>query len=169
MRRNKGQRTFSTWLSILFIHFIYPLIFSYSTSCGWLGYDSDQLRSKLRDFIAQGWSRFKVKVGSSLEDDIRRLTVVREEIGWDRLLMVDANQKWDVQESIEWMQKLAHFKPVWIEEPTSPDDVLGHATIAKALAPLGIGVATGEMCANRVIFKQVIIFFSSNFLLWECM
>lgn len=127
----------------------------YSTSCGWIGYDSELLRRKLRDFIAQGWSRFKVKVGGSLEDDIRRLTVVREEIGWDRLLMVDANQKWDVQESIEWMQKLAHFKPLWIEEPTSPDDVLGHATIAKALAPLGIGVATGEQCANRVIFKQV--------------
>ena len=73
----------------------------------------------------------------------------------DRLLMVDANQKWDVEEAISWMQKLAQFKPLWIEEPTSPDDVLGHATIAKAMKPLGIGVATGEQCANRVVFKQV--------------
>ncbi|OQV20915.1 Mitochondrial enolase superfamily member 1 [Hypsibius exemplaris] len=129
---------------------------AYSTSCGWLGYDSDLLRQKLRAFIAEGWTRFKVKVGSSVEDDIRRLTIVREEIGWERLLMVDANQKWDVQESIEWMQKLAHFKPLWIEEPTSPDDVLGHATIAAALKPLGIAVATGEQCANRVIFKQLL-------------
>lgn len=129
--------------------------FRYSTSCGWIGYDSDLLQTKLRGFMKHGWTRFKVKVGSSLEDDIRRLTIVREEIGDEKVLMVDANQKWDVSEAIVWMQELAQFKPLWIEEPTSPDDVLGHATIAKALKPLGIGVATGEQCANRVIFKQV--------------
>lgn len=127
----------------------------YSTSCGWLGYETELLRHKLRAFMQAGWTRFKVKVGRSLEDDIRRLTVVREEIGWERLLMVDANQTWDVQEAITWMKQLAHFKPLWIEEPTSPDDVFGHATIARALEPLGIAVATGEQCANRVIFKQV--------------
>ncbi|XP_055356685.1 mitochondrial enolase superfamily member 1-like [Paramacrobiotus metropolitanus] len=129
---------------------------AYSTSCGWLGYESDLLRKKLRTFIRAGWTRFKVKVGGSLDDDIRRLTIVREEIGYDKLLMVDANQKWDVPEAISWMQQLARFKPLWIEEPTSPDDVLGHAAVAKALAPLGIGVATGEQCANRVIFKQLL-------------
>jgi L-fuconate dehydratase len=104
--------------------------------------------------LEKGYTAFKIKVGRNLNEDIERCRLLREEIGWDNKLMVDANQIWDVQEAIEWMKQLAEFKPWWIEEPTSPDDVLGHATIAAALRPLGIGVATGEMCCNRVMFKQ---------------
>lgn len=125
---------------------------SYTTSAGWLGYSDDKLRSQCRDLMSRGWSHFKIKVGRDLEDDIRRCRVIREEIGWDRRLMMDANQVWDVGQAIEHMQALAEFKPWFIEEPTSPDDVLGHAAIAKAIAP--IQVATGEMCHNRVMFKQ---------------
>jgi len=102
--------------------------------------------------MSRGWSHFKIKVGRDLGDDIRRCRIIREEIGWDRRLMMDANQVWDVGQAIEHMQALAEFKPWFIEEPTSPDDVLGHAAIAKAIAP--IKVATGEMCHNRVMFKQ---------------
>jgi L-fuconate dehydratase len=126
---------------------------AYTTSAGWLGYDDAKIRRLCKEGLAQGWSHFKMKVGGDLKDDIRRLTIVREEIGPQRKLMVDANQKWDVGEAISWMKELARFDPWWIEEPTSPDDVLGHATIAKAIAP--IGVATGEACQNRVIFKQL--------------
>jgi L-fuconate dehydratase len=125
---------------------------AYTTSAGWLGYDDDKLRQLCRDCLAQGWNVFKIKVGRDLQDDIRRCRIIREEIGWDRRLMMDANQVWDVQQAIEWMRPLAEFKPWFIEEPTSPDDVLGHAAIAKAIAP--IQVATGEHCANRVMFKQ---------------
>jgi L-fuconate dehydratase len=95
-----------------------------------------------------------MKVGGNLEDDIRRAELIRKEIGWERTLMMDANQVWDVPQAIEWMKELARFKPLWIEEPTSPDDVLGHAAIARAVAP--IGVATGEHCHNRVMFKQLL-------------
>ena len=95
----------------------------------------------------------KIKVGSDLQDDMRRAAIIREEIGDDLQLMMDANQKWDVDEAIENMAELAKFKPYWIEEPTSPDDILGHAKIAKAVAP--IKVATGEHCQNRVMFKQL--------------
>src|SRR5207253_4844870 len=95
----------------------------------------------------------KIKVGRDLADDVRRAALVRQEIGPNRKLMVDANQVWDVNQAIAWMHDLARFDPWWIEEPTSPDDVLGHATIAKAVAP--IGVATGEQCQNRVVFKQL--------------
>jgi L-fuconate dehydratase len=95
----------------------------------------------------------KIKVGRDLADDIRRCTIIREEIGWKRKLTMDANQVWDVPQAAAWMKELARFEPWWIEEPTSPDDVLGHATIAKAVAP--IGVATGEHCQNRIIFKQL--------------
>jgi L-fuconate dehydratase len=126
---------------------------AYTTSAGWLGYSDEKLRQLCQDSLAQGWSHFKVKVGQSVEDDVRRLRVIREEIGWDRKLMLDANQVWDVGEAIDYMQQLAEFKPWWIEEPTSPDDVLGHAAIAKAVKP--IGVATGEACQNRIIFKQL--------------
>ena len=97
----------------------------------------------------------KIKVGRDLADDKRRCAILREEIGPDRFLMIDANQIWDVGEAIDWVTALAPFRPLWIEEPTSPDDVLGHAAIRKAVKPLGIGVATGEMCQNRVIFKQL--------------
>ena len=92
-------------------------------------------------------------MGRDLADDIRRCRIVREEIGPERKLMVDANQVWDVGQAIEWMTHLAPFDPWWIEEPTSPDDILGHATIARAVAP--IGVATGEHCHNRIMFKQL--------------
>lgn len=125
---------------------------TYTTSAGWLGYSDDKLRALCRDLKDRGWSHFKIKVGRDLDDDIRRCRIIREEIGWDRKLMVDANQVWDVDQAIEWMQSLAEFKPWFIEEPTSPDDILGHARIAEAVAP--IKVATGEMCHNRMMFKQ---------------
>ncbi len=126
---------------------------AYTTSAGWLGYPDDKIRRLCREGMAEGWTHFKIKVGASVEDDVRRLRVVREEIGPDRFLMVDANQRWNVPDAIEWMTHLAPFRPLWIEEPTSPDDVLGHAAIARAVAP--IGVATGEHCQNRVVFKQL--------------
>jgi L-fuconate dehydratase len=127
---------------------------AYTTSAGWLGYTDDQLRGLCRAGMAEGWAHFKVKVGRDLQDDVRRLRIIRAEIGPDRKLMVDANQVWDVDQAIAWMRELARFEPWWIEEPTSPDDVLGHAAIAKALAP--IKVATGEHCQNRVVFKQLL-------------
>ncbi|MBX3442507.1 MAG: L-fuconate dehydratase [Planctomyces sp.] len=127
---------------------------AYTTSAGWLGYDDDKLRRLCREGIAQGWTCFKIKVGRDLEDDVRRCRILREEIGPDRRLMIDANQVWDVPEAIEWMRQLAPFEPWFLEEPTHPDDVLGHAAIARAVAP--IRVATGEHCANRVLFKQLL-------------
>jgi L-fuconate dehydratase len=129
---------------------------AYTTSAGWLGYSDDKLRRLCREAVATGFTHLKIKVGRDLADDIRRSRIIREEIGWERKLMMDANQVWDVGTAIANMQELAQFKPWWIEEPTSPDDVLGHAAIAKALRPLGIGVATGEHCQNRVLFKQLI-------------
>jgi L-fuconate dehydratase len=129
---------------------------AYTTSAGWLGYGDDKICLLCREALAQGFNHIKLKVGRDLTEDIRRCAIVRSEIGPDRKLMVDANQVWDVPQAIEWMQKLAVFKPWWIEEPTSPDDVLGHAAIACAIRPLGIGVATGEHCQNRVIFKQLL-------------
>jgi L-fuconate dehydratase len=97
-----------------------------------------------------------VKVGASTDEDRRRVGLVRREIGPDFKLMIDANQQWDVNEAIARVGELAPFKPWWIEEPTSPDDVLGHAAIAQAVRPMGVGVATGEHCANRIIFKQLL-------------
>ncbi len=126
---------------------------AYTTSAGWLGYSDEKIRRLCREGLAQGWSHFKIKVGRDLADDARRSAIVREEIGPDRTLMLDANQVWDVDEAIANMRVLARFDPWWIEEPTSPDDVLGHAAIARAVAP--IGVATGEQCQNRVVFKQL--------------
>lgn len=125
---------------------------AYTTSAGWIGYSDETIRHLCREGIAQGWSHFKIKVGRDLADDLRRAAIVREEIGPDRKLMLDANQSWDVDEAITGMRALARFDPWWIEEPTSPDDILGHAAIARAIAP--IGVATGEQCHNRVMFKQ---------------
>src|ERR1051325_5356498 len=127
---------------------------AYTTSAGWLGYSDEKVRQLVREGLAEGWSHFKMKVGRDRDDDIRRAAIIREEIGPERKLMMDANQIWDVDEAIGWMKPLAQFDPWWIEEPTSPDDVLGHAKIAKAVAP--IGVATGEACQNRVIFKQLL-------------
>jgi L-fuconate dehydratase len=127
---------------------------AYTTSAGWLGYSDEKIRSLIREALADGWTHFKMKVGRDIEDDVRRAQLIRSEIGWERVLMVDANQVWDVPEAIDWMKELAQFKPLWIEEPTSPDDVLGHATIRKEVAP--IGVATGEHCHSRVMFKQLL-------------
>ena len=126
---------------------------AYTTSIGWLGYPVEKVRRLCREGIRSGFAHFKMKVGADIEDDIRRAAAVREEIGPDRKLMMDANQRWEVPEAIANMKRLAEFDPYWIEEPTSPDDVLGHAAIARAIAP--IRVATGEHCQNRVMFKQL--------------
>ena len=125
----------------------------YTTSAGWLGYSDEKLRRLLQEAVDEGYRHVKLKVGADVEEDIRRLRIAREVIGWDANLMIDANQVWDVPQAIEWMARLAEFKPMWIEEPTSPDDVLGHAAIRAAVAP--IGVATGEHGMNRVLFKQM--------------
>jgi L-fuconate dehydratase len=125
----------------------------YTTSAGWLGYSDDKLRRLAAEAVADGYRHIKLKVGANLEDDIRRCSIAREVIGWDAHLMIDANQVWDVPEAIAWVKELARFKPLWIEEPTSPDDVLGHAAVRRAVAP--IGVATGEHGMNRVLFKQL--------------
>jgi L-fuconate dehydratase len=127
---------------------------AYFTSAGWMGYSNDQVRRLLNDALAQGWTHFKMKVGRSVDEDRRRAALIREEIGWKRKLMMDANQVWDVPQAIAYMGELKRYAPHWIEEPTSPDDVLGHAAIARAIAP--IGVATGEHCHNRVMFKQLL-------------
>jgi L-fuconate dehydratase len=126
---------------------------AYTTSVGWLGYSDDKIRRLCREALAEGWTHFKMKVGADVEDDLRRIRIVREEIGAGSMLAVDANQRWDVGEAIDWMARLAPFDPYWIEEPTSPDDILGHAAIARAVAP--IRVATGEHVHNRVMFKQL--------------
>jgi L-fuconate dehydratase len=126
---------------------------AYTTSAGWLGYSDEKVRALSREAVAAGWTHVKMKVGQRIEDDVRRARIVREVIGPDRRLMMDANQVWEVSDAIANVRMLAEFEPYWIEEPTSPDDVLGHATIARAIAP--IKVATGEHCQNRVIFKQL--------------
>jgi L-fuconate dehydratase len=125
---------------------------AYTTSVGWLGYGDEKIRRLCAEALAAGWTRFKMKVGADLEDDVRRAGIVRDAIGADSLLMMDANQRWDVGTAIAWMKPLAAFDPYWIEEPTSPDDILGHAAIAQAVHP--IRVATGEHVHNRVMFKQ---------------
>jgi len=127
---------------------------AYTTSVGWLGYSDEKVRQLCRTAVGEGWTHFKMKVGASLEDDVRRAALLREEIGPDNRLMMDANQTWDVGQAIANMKRLAEFDPWWIEEPTSPDDVLGHAVIARAVAP--IRVATGEHVHNRVMFKQLL-------------
>ncbi|WP_420321984.1 L-fuconate dehydratase [Flagellimonas sp.] len=126
---------------------------AYTTSAGWLGYSDEKMRRLCREAKEAGFKHMKIKVGADLEDDIRRAGLIREEMGPDLQLMMDANQKWDVDEAISNMAELKKFNPWWIEEPTSPDDILGHAKIAKAVHP--IKVATGEHCQNRVMFKQL--------------
>src|SRR5260221_4866230 len=126
---------------------------AYTTSAGWLGYSDEKIRTLCREAVSEGWTHVKIKVGRDIEDDLRRARIVREEIG-DRKLMMDANQVWDVGEAIANTKRLAKFDPYWMEEPTSPDDALGHATIAKAIAP--IRVATGDHCQNRVICTQLL-------------
>jgi L-fuconate dehydratase len=127
---------------------------AYTTTAGWLGYSEATIRERCAEAFAQGFQHFKLKVGADREDDRRRAQIMRDAIGADRSLMIDANQRWDVQEAIDRVTELAEFRPLWIEEPTSPDDVLGHAAIARGVRPLGIGVATGECCQNRILFKQ---------------
>ncbi len=125
---------------------------SYTTSAGWLGYSDEALRGKCQDLKARGWTHFKIKVGRDLQDDLRRCQVLRAEMGPDAHMMVDANQVWDVPQAIEWISQLAKFDPWFVEEPTNPDDILGHREISQAIAP--IRVASGEMCHNRIMFKQ---------------
>ncbi len=126
----------------------------YTTSAGWLGYSDDKLRRLCREAKHAGFTHTKFKVGHNLQDDIRRLTIAREELGWDISIMIDANQVWEVDQAIDWIKELAFAKPFFMEEPTSPDDVSGHRAIRDAIAP--IKVATGEMCQNRIMFKQFI-------------
>lgn len=125
---------------------------AYTTSAGWLGYTDEKIKRLCKEAIKQGWTHLKMKVGGNLEDDLRRAQIFRDEIGYDRVMMMDANQKWGVGEAIHNMKKLKKFDPWWIEEPTSPDDVLGHKEIKQAISP--VKVATGEQCQNRIIFKQ---------------
>jgi L-fuconate dehydratase len=126
---------------------------AYTTSTGWLGYPDEKVIRLCKEAVAQGWTQFKMKVGQDLDSNMRRAQLMKENIGPGARLMMDANQCWDVDEAIRQMKALAKFDPWWIEEPTSPDDALGHAAIARAVAP--IKVATGEACHNRVIFKQL--------------
>ncbi len=125
---------------------------AYTTSAGWLGYSDEKLRRLCQEAIDAGWDYIKLKVGLDVEDDRRRLAIARDVIGPDRKLMVDANQNWEVSQAISWMKQLAEFDPWFIEEPTSPDDILGHKQIRDGISP--IRVATGEHCQNRIIFKQ---------------
>ncbi len=126
----------------------------YTTSAGWLGYSDAKLRHLCAEAVREGFSYVKLKVGKNLHDDIRRVAIAREVIGPERHLMIDANQVWEVEQAISWVKALAFAKPWFIEEPTSPDDVAGHRRIREGISP--IQVATGEMCQNRILFKQFI-------------
>ncbi|WP_436842550.1 L-fuconate dehydratase [Streptomyces flaveolus] len=127
---------------------------AYTTSPGWLGYDDDKLGRLAAQAVADGFRQIKLKVGADLDDDIRRCRAARAVVGPEIRLAIDANQRWNVDEAIRWTNALAEFDPYWIEEPTSPDDVLGHATIRRAVAP--VKVATGEHVQNRIVFKQML-------------
>jgi L-fuconate dehydratase len=127
---------------------------AYTTTPGWLGYSDEKLARLSREAVADGFTQIKLKVGASVEDDVRRLKTAREAVGEGVRIAVDANQRWDVQPAIDWMRRLAPFDPYWIEEPTSPDDILGHAAVRRGVEP--IKVATGEHVANRVVFKQLL-------------
>lgn len=127
---------------------------AYTTSVGWFGYSEEKIRRLSKEALAQGWTHFKLKVGGDPGDDLHRGHVVREEIGWTNKLMVDANQKWGVLEAIERTRQLAELKPWWMEEPTSPDDILGHRRIRSEVPQ--VRIATGEHCHNRVMFKQLL-------------
>nr|WP_321461982.1 enolase C-terminal domain-like protein [uncultured Cohaesibacter sp.] len=124
----------------------------YTTAAGWLGYSEEKMRRLAREAVADGWTHLKQKIGADIEQDVRRAQILREELGWERQLMMDANQNWDVDQAVENMRRLAEFNPLWIEEPTSPDDVQGHKAIRDRISP--IGIATGEHAHNRVMFKQ---------------
>jgi L-fuconate dehydratase len=124
----------------------------YTTSAGWLGYSDEKLARLCQEAIDQGFNHIKLKVGHNLEDDKRRVRIARDIIGPQRKLMIDANQIWETDQAIDWVQQLAFADPWFIEEPTSPDDIEAHRQIRQAIAP--IQVATGEMCQNRIMFKQ---------------
>ncbi|MET7365921.1 enolase C-terminal domain-like protein [Streptomyces sp. NPDC005566] len=126
----------------------------YTTSPGWLGYSDEKLTRLARQAVADGFTQIKLKVGAELADDVRRCRAARAAVGPDIRIAIDANQRWNVGEAIEWTRALTEFDPYWIEEPTSPDDVLGHASVRKAVAP--VKVATGEHVQNRIIFKQLL-------------
>ncbi|MDE1175102.1 MAG: L-fuconate dehydratase [Edaphobacter sp.] len=127
---------------------------AYTTSVGWFGYSEEKIRRLSKEALAEGWTHFKLKVGGDPVDDLRRGHIVRDEIGWENKLMVDANQKWGVLEAIDRTSQLAELKPWWMEEPTSPDDILGHARIRREVP--SVRIATGEHCHNRVMFKQLL-------------
>ncbi|BBD40445.1 fuconate dehydratase [Aminobacter sp. Y103A] len=127
----------------------------YTTSAGWLGYGDEKLRRLCQEAVDAGFNHVKLKVGRDKADDIRRLRIAREVLGPDRQLMIDANQVWEVGQAIDWVRDLAFAKPWFIEEPTNPDDVEGHRKIREGVAP--VQVATGEMCQNRIMFKQFIM------------
>nr|WSW70175.1 fuconate dehydratase [Streptomyces sp. NBC_00995] len=126
---------------------------AYTTSPGWLGYSDDKLVRLAKEAVADGFTQIKLKVGGDIGDDVRRLALARDAVGTGVRIAVDANQRWDVADAVEWMTALAPYDPHWIEEPTSPDDVLGHAAV-RAGQP--VKVATGEHVANRVVFKQLL-------------
>jgi len=128
----------------------------YTTSAGWLGYDNEKLRRLTQEAVDAGFDHIKLKVGRDLQDDIRRLRIAREVMGDERHLMIDANQVWEVDQAIEWLDELAFAKPWFIEEPTNPDDIAGHRKIRAAMQGK-MQVATGEMCQNRIMFKQFIM------------
>ena len=127
---------------------------AYTTSAGWLGYDDAKVDRLARQAVRDGFTMIKLKVGADVQSDMRRLQVARAAVGTSALVAVDANQRWGVSQAVEWMKDLAEFEPYWIEEPTSPDDILGHQTIRHAVSP--IRVATGEHVQNRVVFKQLL-------------
>lgn len=129
---------------------------TYSTSAGWLGYSDEKMKGLLNELKEDGYRHFKLKVGGDVENDKRRLRLAREVIGDEAVLMIDANQVWSVPEAIDYVKQLAEYKPWFIEEPTSPDDILGHLAVKNALKSDGIKVATGEMCQNRIIWKQLL-------------
>jgi L-fuconate dehydratase len=127
---------------------------AYTTTPGWLGYSDEKLDRLCREAVADGFPQIKLKVGADLADDVRRLGIARAAVGPGFPIAIDANQRWDVGPAIEWVDALAGFDLAWIEEPTSPDDILGHAAIARGIAP--IRVATGEHVQNRIVFKQLL-------------
>ncbi|MFD6162086.1 L-fuconate dehydratase [Nocardia sp. NPDC060256] len=127
---------------------------AYTTSPGWLGYSDDKLARLAREAVADGFGTIKIKVGRDVDEDVRRVKVAREAIGPDIGLAVDANQRWDVDAAVDWISRLAQANPAWVEEPTSPDDILGHAEIRRRVAP--VRISTGEHGQNRILFKQLL-------------
>ncbi len=127
---------------------------AYTTSPGWLGYSDDKLERLCRQALDDGFNTIKLKVGADLDNDCRRLGIARTAIGPDTALAIDANQRWSVPDAIAAIGRFAEFNLRWVEEPTHPDDVVGHATIAKAVHP--VPIATGEHLANPTLAKQLL-------------